>query len=850
MQQVFLPSVLERSFVLFVECYLDFRSNFFEDMAAKKDKTHLASATGASDTHKEQQTNTAPSENGRAKGKRLVIVESPSKAKTINKYLGKDFTVFASVGHIKDLPRKEIGINFEHHYEPRYEIIAGKEKIVREMKKLAKESSEIFIATDPDREGEAIAWHISNEIEDLRKPIRRVLFNEITPKAVRDAIEHPTEIDYKLVRSQQARQAMDKIVGYKVSPFLWETVLRGLSAGRVQSVALRLVCEREEEINAFQPKEYWSIVAEFLTERGEKIIAKLIKVDGKEIEISNEADAKALAADIRKRLYAIREIRRRKVKRNPPAPFTTSLLQQAASNQLGFGSKKTMLLAQQLYEGIELGADGSVGLITYMRTDSKRISKEAQAEARAFIAQQFGSAFVPETPIQYKSSEAAQDAHEAIRPTSVDRTPKAVERFLSRDQHRLYELIWKRFLASQMSPAELEQTSVDISDVDEYFLFRASGSVVLFEGFLKLYGDSKELDYEERKSTKEDADSDDERTTLPKTLKEQEALKLDSLKEQQHFTKPPARYTEASLVKELDNHGIGRPSTYATILSTLVERNYVEIRDRRLFPTELGKDVNKILIANFPELFNVEFTAKMEADLDKVATGEDSYEGVLDRFYIPFEQALELRQASPILPQNDNAETCNVCGEGKMIVKWTKSGKFLGCSRYPKCRNIKPISVQKAPPAETGIKCPKCETGRMVVRQGKFGRFLACTNYPDCDSVLNLDKYGRIEPPKIPPLQTDVPCPKCGAPMHLRDSKRGLWFSCSRFPKCRGIRSWKEFSDAEQAKWSAAYDAHKQQFPPVTIKMLDGSPLDFSIKLDDLIGTQSEFVKLDTESES
>ncbi|PIO49027.1 MAG: DNA topoisomerase I [[Chlorobium] sp. 445] len=779
---------------------------------------------------------------GDATGKRLVIVESPSKAKTINKYLGKDFAVFASIGHIKELPRKEIGINFEHHYEPRYEIIAGKEKVVREMKKLAKAADEVLIATDPDREGEAIAWHIANELEDLHKPTHRVLFNEITPKAVREAIEQPREINYNLVRSQQARQAMDKIVGYKVSPFLWETVLRGLSAGRVQSVALRLVCEREAEIEAFQPKEYWSIIGEFLTERGEKIVAKLTKVGGKDVEIPNEETAKALAARIKSRLYAIAEIRKRKTKRNPPAPFTTSLLQQAASNQLGFGSKKTMLLAQQLYEGIELGADGAVGLITYMRTDSKRISKEAQSEARDFISKQFGSEFIPEMPIQYKSSESAQDAHEAIRPTAVDRTPKAVERFLNRDQFRLYELIWKRFLASQMSPAELEQTSVDILDNEQEFLFRASGSVVLFEGFLKVFGDAKELDYEERKSTKEEGESDESRTLLPKNLQERDKLNLAALKETQHFTKPPARYTEASLVKELDNYGIGRPSTYATIMSTLVERNYVEIRDRRLFPTELGKDVSKILVANFPELFNVEFTAKMEDDLDKVATGEDEYEKLLDRFYLPFEKALQLRQAAPILPQNDNAEICDVCHEGRMIVKWTKSGKFLGCSRYPKCKNIKPIAVPKAAPVETGIKCPKCETGRMVIKQGKFGKFLACTNYPSCDSILNLDKYGRIAPPKLPPLQTTVSCPKCNAPMYLRESKRGLWFSCTRFPKCRGIRSWKEFDEQEQAKWSFAFEQHRQKFPPVEIKMLDGTPLDFSIKLDDLIAANVEAV--------
>lgn len=785
-----------------------------------------------------------------AKGKRLVIVESPSKAKTINKYLGKDFTVFASVGHIKELPKKEIGIDFEHHYEPRYETIKGKEKVVRDMKKLAKESTEIFLATDPDREGEAIAWHIANEIEDSRKPIRRVLFNEITQKTVREAIEQPREIDYKLVRSQQARQALDKIVGYKVSPFLWDTVLRGLSAGRVQSVALRLICEREAEIEAFKPKEYWSIYADFITKNGDTVTAKLVKVNGKDLDLKSEAEAKSTAEKIKNRLYSIFEIKKRRVRRNPPSPFTTSLLQQAASNQLGYGSKQTMRLAQQLYEGIELGGEGATGLITYMRTDSKRISKEAQSEAREFISRYFGKDFVPESAAQFKTSESAQDAHEAIRPTSVDRTPKAMEKFLTKEQFKLYDLIWKRFVASQMSAAELEQTSVDIADEQKEFLFRASGSVVLFEGFLKVLGDARELDYEEKKSTKDDDAEEEKGSILPKNLAEKDAMKLSNLKENQHFTKPPARYSEASLVKELDNHGIGRPSTYASILSTLVERNYVENRNRRLFPTELGKDVSKILVANFAELFNTEFTAKMESDLDRVASGETDYEKLLDEFYLPFEKALQLRSKDPILPINDNAEICDVCHEGRMIVKWTKSGKFLGCSRYPKCKNVKPITVKKAAPIETGLRCYKCETGRMVVRVGKFGKFLACTNYPTCDAILNLDKNGRIIPPKTPPLETSVSCPKCNAPMYLRDSKRGLWFSCTRFPKCRGTRSWKQFGEemgeAEQAKLEAIYRAHEQQYPPVEIKMLDGTPLDLSLKLDDLVATYNEQIPSET----
>ncbi|MCS6989825.1 MAG: type I DNA topoisomerase [Chloroherpetonaceae bacterium] len=779
-----------------------------------------------------------------AKGKRLVIVESPAKAKTINKYLGKDYAVFASMGHIKDLPRKEIGLDFERHYEPHYEIIEGKEKVVREMKKLAKESSEIFLATDPDREGEAIAWHIANEVQEARKPIRRAVFNEITEKAVREAIQHPRDIDYKLVRSQQARQALDKIVGYKVSPFLWDTVLHGLSAGRVQSVALRLVCEREDEIEAFKPKEYWSIYADFVAKSGDVVTAKLVKINGKDFELSNEADAKAVAEKIKARLYSILEIKKRKVRRNPPPPFTTSLLQQAASNQLGFGSKQTMRLAQQLYEGIELGGEGAVGLITYMRTDSKRVSKEAQAEARDFISRHFGKEFVPETATQFKTAETAQDAHEAIRPTSVDRLPKAIEKFLAKDQFKLYELVWKRFLASQMAAAEFEQTSVDIGDDNGEFLFRATGSVVLFEGFLKVYGDARELDYEERKSTKEDDGEEERGAILPKSLAENDPMKLADVKPNQHFTKPPARYTEASLVKELDNYGIGRPSTYATILSTLVERGYVENRNRRLFPTELGRDVCKILVANFAELFNTDFTAKMEADLDKVASGETDYEKLLNDFYLPFEAALQARSKDPILPFKEGGDVCDKCGKGRMLVKWTKSGKFLSCSRYPKCDNAKSLSLKKAAPQETGIRCYKCETGRMLVRNGKFGRFLACSNYPDCDAILNLDKNGRVAPPKTPPLETDARCPKCDAPMYLRDGKRGLWLSCTRFPKCRGARSWKqigeEMGEDAQRKFEAMHQEHSKRHPPVELKLLDGSPLDLNAKLDDLVALQNE----------
>jgi DNA topoisomerase-1 len=775
---------------------------------------------------------------GSAQGKRLVIVESPSKARTINKYLGKDYTVFASVGHIKELPKKEIGIDFGHHYEPRYETIEGKEKIVSQIKKLSKEAAEILIATDPDREGEAIAWHIANEIDSAKtknKPVHRVLFNEITQKAVKEAIAHPLNIDYKLVRSQQARQAMDKIVGYKVSPFLWDTVLRGLSAGRVQSVALRLICEREDEIKKFVTKEYWSILADFTTDKGETFSAKLVKIDGKDFEIGSEVEALSIAEQIRKNLFAVSKITKSKRKRNPGSPFTTSLLQQAASNQLGFGAKKTMMLAQRLYEGTEIGSE-TVGLITYMRTDSKRLSKDAQLEIKDFVLQQFGKDYLPESAAQYKVAENAQEAHEAIRPTSVDRTPKSVERFLERDQFRLYELIWNRTVASQMSPAEFEQTSVEISNSENRFLFRASGSIVTFDGFLRVYSDESQLGQEDKRSSKDNDETDEERSSLPKTLVEKDSLTTKKITPNQHFTKPPARYTEASLVKELDELGIGRPSTYASILSTLVDRTYVELRDRKFFASDLGLDVNRILVANFPDLFNVTFTASMETELDKIAAGEDDYERVLDEFYLPFEKNLAERKANPILPENDNAEICDKCGTGHMVYKRTKSGRFLGCSNYPKCKNIKPdpLAAPKAPPLESGIKCFKCETGRMLVRKGRFGTFLACNNYPTCDGLLNLDKQGRITPPKLSPIQTDIACPKCNSPLVLRNGKRGLWLACSRFPKCRGRKPFSELDESAQKIWETKMTEHEKSNPTPQILTIDGYPADLTIPLDQL----------------
>lgn len=768
-----------------------------------------------------------------ARNRTLIVVESPSKAKTINKYLGDKYTVFASVGHIKDLPKKEIGLDFDHHYEPRYEIIPGKEKVVHQLKKLAAEADSILIATDPDREGEAIAWHISKEIGVTSKPVSRVLFNEITKTAIIAAIQAPRQIDDRLVRSQQTRQGLDKIVGYKISPFLWNVVLRGLSAGRVQSVALRLICEREAEISRFQILEYWSIAADFVTAGKESFKARLIRVDGDKPEIANQKQAEALAALIRTGNFVVREIAPRVQQRKPPLPFTTSLLQQAASNQLGFGSKKTMGVAQQLYEGIDLGKEGTTGLITYMRTDSTRIGEEAIVEGRSYINQQFGKEYIGFGGAA-KPGKNAQDAHEAIRPTSIFNKPDQVKPYLSADQFKLYELIWKRFLASMMSAAKIEQTRVDIEDSASKFLFRATGSRVLFPGFMRVYDDQKELDYEAQTSTKEEVEKE-LTVKLPERLAVNEPLALDDLDQKQSFTRPPARYSEATLVKDLDHFGIGRPSTYASIFSTLQDRRYVELEKKKIVPSELGKDVSLILVANFPDLFNVDFTAFMENELDKVASGEDEYEKVLDSFYKPLEAVLNLRKSNPIVPQNSEPVTCEKCGEGLMVVKWTANGKFFGCSCYPKCKNIKAISNNKAKPVDSAILCPSCKEGHMLLRSGRFGTFLACSGYPKCNTLLNLNKQRHIEPMKTPPVLTTLLCPKCGSPLFLRSGKRGLWLGCSKFPKCKGRLAWSTLDEKAQHHWEAIMAEHQKAHPTVQLTMIDGKAVPMTIPVDEII---------------
>ena len=768
-----------------------------------------------------------------ARNRTLIVVESPSKAKTINKYLGDKYTVFASVGHIKELPKKEIGLDFDHNYEPRYEIIPGKEKVVRQLKKLAAEASDILIATDPDREGEAIAWHISNEIGETKTPVSRVLFNEITKKAIIEAIKAPRQIDNRLVRSQQTRQGLDKIVGYKISPFLWNVVLRGLSAGRVQSVALRLICERESEITRFLIQEYWTINADFVTSGKESLRARLIRLEGEKPEITDQSQAEAIAAAARDAHYSVVEIAPRVQQRKPPVPFTTSLLQQAASNQLGFGSQRTMRVAQQLYEGIEIGAEGATGLITYMRTDSIRIGAEAIGEARDYIERQFGKEYIGVGGAA-KSGKNAQDAHEAIRPTSLLKTPEQLKSYLSTDQFKLYELIWKRFLAAMMAPAKIEQTRVDVGDSSGKFLFRATGSRLLFPGFMRVYDDQRELDYEAQTSTKEDVEKE-MTVKLPERLIVNDVLALSELDQKQSFTRPPARYSEATLVKDLDHFGIGRPSTYASIFSTLQDRRYVELEKKKIAPTELGKDVSLILVANFPDLFDVGFTAFMEDELDKVASGDDEYEKVLDSFYKPLEATLSLRKSDPLIPQNSEAQLCEKCGVGYMTVKWTTSGKFYGCSCYPKCKNIKAISTNKEKPVDTGILCPSCKEGHMLLRKGRFGPFLACSNYPKCNTLLNLSKQRHIEPMKTPPVITDILCPKCSSPLYLRTGKRGLWLGCSKFPKCRGRLAWSSLDESIQKHWEAVMADHQTAHPAVFLTMLNGKPVPMTVAIDDII---------------
>ena len=727
-------------------------------------------------------------------GKSLVIVESPSKAKTINKYLGKDYVVEATVGHIKNLPKSKISVDIEDGYKPVYETIAGKEDVIDKLKGIAKKSDQIFIATDPDREGEAIAADIAGEIKPVNKNIQRVLFNEITKTGVKEAMDSPRSIDEDLVTSQMARRVMDRILGYKVSPFLWKTFFFGLSAGRVQSVALKLICDREKEIRSFKPKEYWTIDGLFTKPSGNskpfsarlyKINEDTLKFNGEKPCIENIDQAHKILQDLQNNQYKITDVTVKEVKRNPPMPFTTSVLQQAASTNLGFSPKKTMMLAQKLYEGIEVvKGEGNVGLITYMRTDSTRLSPEAVASCRDYIKNNFGKEFIPDKPnntTAKKSSKKTQDAHEAIRPTNMEREP-AVLKSLTKDLSALYKLIWNRFVASQMTPAVYDQKTIIIKalsprgNVDQYF-FRASGRTLKFEGFLKVYGD-----------TTEDQNPDEDNSIIPENLSVDDMLKAISMNKEQKFTKPPARYTESSLIKQLDALGIGRPSTFALIVSTVIDRKYVELDERKLFATTLGMTVNEILDKHFEDVINVEFTAKMEDELDTIANGESTYKKVLDDFYIPFSKDLDAadkvaKDIKASLTEKTDI-TCPECGEetgAKMVKKWGRNGQFMACERYPTCKASMPLEEEHAEHKELakGVTCDLCGAD-MVVKVGRYGKFYGCSNYPKCKGIK--------------PITLGIKCPKCneGEILERRGGKaKRLFYGCTRYPDCDFISNYK-----------------------------------------------------------
>ncbi|MEJ5287099.1 MAG: DNA topoisomerase I [Candidatus Kapaibacterium sp.] len=732
--------------------------------------------------------------------KNLLIVESPAKAKTINKYLGKDFIVEASVGHIKDLNKHTLSVDISNNFQPIYQILKDKKKVIEKLRQTAKNCNEVLIATDPDREGEAIAWHIAEEIQQANPKIKRVLFNEITPKGIKEGLANPRDLDENLYYSQQARRVLDRLIGYKISPFVSNALVtksaNALSAGRVQSVALRLICEREEDIEIFEPFVYWNIIGQFLAGK-EVIEAKLVEFDGKQIKnpegskkphrnetqddyhkrikkfffIETEQQAKELVERIKKvQEFVVSKVTKKRIKKAPKPPFITSTLQQEAARKLGFSNKLTMQLAQRLYEGVPLGAEGNVGLITYMRTDSVRISNDAIESARLLIQQKYGQKYLPPNPVIYKSKNPnVQDAHEAIRPTDLNRTPESLKGLLDRNLLMLYELIYNRFLASQMTPAEFDQTVIEIKG--EEFLFRATGRVIVFDGYLAVYAEEQ---------TEEE--TEEEKKKLPK-VSENQTLILNKLEIKDSQTQPPPRYNQASLIKELEEKGIGRPSTYATIVSTLLERKYVVLKNKSFIPTDLGKEVNRTLLKYFSEIFNVEFTAKMEENLDTIAEGKTNYVEVVSKFYEPLTNLLSFANKEI----SSNGITCEVCG-APMVVRVSKFGRFLGCSNYPECKNTKPLYevVQKEEPKLVeDVRCPVCGKP-MVLRKSKRGEFYGCSDYPNCNGTRPLEekKSPRFEPILI----QEEKCPKCGSEMLLRLGPRGYFLACSTYPKCKGTK--------------------------------------------------------------
>ena len=693
--------------------------------------------------------------------KGLIIVESPTKVKTLQKFLGGDYIIKASVGHIKDLPEGDLGVDLEKDFQPTYVPIQGKSKVIRELKKASKGVQNVYLGPDPDREGEAIAWHIAEEIGDKGKNVYRVLFNEITQKAVLDALKHPGKLQQSKYEAQQTRRILDRLVGYQISPILWDKVRRGLSAGRVQSVAVRIICERERAILDFVPEEYWSLTATLKGKDAPSTFdAKLSKWKGKKVKISNDAQALAIKQALDPVPYSVAKVTQQEKQRHPFAPFITSRLQQEAFRKLSFSAKKTMRFAQSLYEGVELGEIGQVGLITYMRTDSPRVSTEAIHQVRDWIKARYGESYLPSKPNVYKSRKGAQEAHEAIRPTSMDLDPDKVQAYLDKDQWALYKLIWDRFVASQMTSAVFLQTTAEIQAGEG--LFTASGSVPLFQGFMTIYVEG----VDNRENGEEDG-------KLP-ALSEGEVLDLLGLTPKQHFTQPPYRFSEATLIRELEERGIGRPSTYAAILSTIREKEYVKLERGKFYPTELGLVVNDLLVLSFPDILDIEFTAQMEENLDKIEEGEKGWVDTLKEFYAPFQKDLEKAKVSmrdvkkEIIPTE---AVCERCGS-TMVKRWGKRGYFLACSSYPKCRYTREVVENGEVREETHARCDQCGSP-MVVKNGRFGRFLACSNYPTCKSTRSWE--------------TGVTCPQEGCEgilVERRTRKGKTFYSCSKYPDC------------------------------------------------------------------
>jgi len=811
-------------------------------------------------------------------GRKLVVVESPAKARTINHYLGNDYVVQASYGHVRDLPPKEMGVDIENHFKPTYTAVARQRKVLAELKACAKAAGEVFLATDLDREGEAIAWHLAESFKLAPESVRRVVFNEITASAITAAFANPRHLDMNKVNAQQARRILDRIVGYKVSPLLWRKVARGLSAGRVQSVAVRLIVERERAIDAFVPEEYWRIGAvftpqladaeriaaqwrQFLARRDERgrgptqearqeflaecgaFRAELAKFNGRKFR-ADSADAvmevvQALKLTVKESPEAtdappdkppgrsatiltrigpetppmkVAELNQRDRRSKPPAPFITSSLQQTASVQLHFSPSRTMRIAQQLYEGVDIPGEGSVGLITYMRTDSRHLSKDAVQQCRSLIEQYFGSSYVPDRPNVFTSGKRAQEAHEAIRPSNLTRKPEYLRAALTDEQYKLYEVIWRRFVACQMSPAVWAVTEALITAETPAGVaqFKALGRKLKFDGYLRVAGMPRGGDQ-----------------LLPELQADQPVAPVD-VAPVQHFTQPPPRYTEAALTKALEADGIGRPSTYASISKTIQDRQYVELIDRTFRPTAMGIVVTDKLVKHFPKVFDVRFTAHMEDELDRIEEGQLDWVQVLDRFYGPFHDSLEHAAENMVHAKAESQPSDYVCEEcGKpMVYKFARNGRYLACTGYPDCKTTHPVDREgkKIETPLVDVACPKCGKPLML-RRGRFGPFLSCSTYPDCDGVVNLDKKGFVKQPSAPPLQVDLPCPKCEAPLNLRRSKRGPWLSCSTYPKCRGRQGFKALPDDVKQKLEADLAAHEQANPQPVITTLDGTPV-------------------------